>query len=240
MSGFISSRARVEGYLEPDVVVLGPSTVGYGTLLGKNVMIGYPSEKTIKTILSSHPFRFEEYDAVSKGATVGRECIVRSGSVIYETASLGDKVRVGHNVLIREGSFVDEEALIGSSSILDGSVRVGKRTKIQSNVYLPHLTVIGDDVFISPRVCFTNDPYPPSRRMTGVTVERGAIICANVTIIAGVQIGENSVVGAGAVVTRDVPANTVVLGVPARHYMTREEFDRKRDAWERLINPQTI
>jgi len=115
---------------------------------------------------------------------------------------------------------------------LDGTVKLGKNVKIQSNVYIPHMTVVGDEVFIAPNVCFTNDPYPTSKRLTGAVVEKNAIIGANSSILAGVKIGKNAVVGAGAVVTKNVPDDTVVIGAPAHPCMTRKEYDEKRLRWE--------
>jgi len=232
MTGFVSPKAQVNGYIEKDAVVLGLTVIGSGTLIEKNVIVGYPVEKTLRSFAFSRLFDIKEYDAFSKGAKIGKNCIVRSGTVIYETTTLGDKVRTGHNVLIREGSSIGEETLIGSSTKLDGTVKIGRRVKIQSNAYLPHLTVIEDNVFIAPNVCFTNDIYPQSRHLIGVTVEKNSIICANATIIAGVKIGKNAVVGAGAVVTKNVPPGSVVLGNPARVHTTREKFNEKRDAWE--------
>lgn len=230
---FVSSKARVEGRLEGENIILGPTVIGENSLVGRNVIVGYPARKSIKGFQFPSPFSIEKYDSISKGAKVGRNCIIRSGTVIYEIASIGDGVETGHNVLIREGSVVGEKTLIGSSTQLDGTVKVGKNVKVQSNVYIPHLTVIGDGVFIAPNVCFINDPYPTSKRLTGAVVEKNAIIGANSSIMAGVRIGENAVVGAGAVVTRNVPANTVVMGVPARPYMKRKEYDKKRLRWEK-------
>lgn len=233
--GFISSKALIKGYVEEDAVILGSTIIDIGTLIGRNVIVGYPIERTLKSLLS-YSFNFDKYDEVSKGAVIGKDCIIRSGTVIYETVTIGNRVRTGHNALIREGSIIDEDTLIGSSTKLDGTVKVGKRVKIQSNAYLPNLTVIEDDVFIAPNVCFTNDPYPQSRRLIGVMVEKNAIICANATLVAGIKIGQNAVVGAGAVVTKDVPRDTVVIGNPASFYMTREEFDQKRNLWEKGLN----
>ena len=236
MTGFVSSKAQLKGYIEKDAVILGPSLIGSGTLVGKDVIVGYPVEKKIRSYVFSSLSTIQDCDALSDGARVGDDCIIRSGTTIYETAIVGDRTRTGHWVLIREGSTIGEETLIGSSSKLDGKVKIGRRVKVQSNVYLPHLTVIEDEVFMAPNVCFTNDPYPQSDRLVGIIVEENAIICANATIMAGVKIGKNAVVGAGAVVTKNVPADSVVLGNPARFHMTRREFDEKKKSWETTID----
>jgi len=229
---FVSSKAKIKGYLEGNNVILGPAVIGEGSLIGRNVIVGYPARKSIKAFHFKEPFDIGKYDSISRGAKVGRDCVIRSGTVIYETATIGDGVETGHNVLIREGSTIGERSRIGSSTQLDGTVIIGRNVNIQSNVYLPHLTVVEDEAFIAPYVCFTNDPYPPSKRLAGVTVEKNAIIGANACIVAGARIGENSMVGAGSLVTKDVPANTVVMGVPARYHATRREYEGKKRTWE--------
>ncbi len=229
---FVSPKAQMKGRLEGDNIILGPTVIGEKSIVGKNVIVGYPGRRSVRTSKFSESFTIKNYDSISKGAKIGRNCVVRSGTVIYESVSIGDEVETGHNVLIREGSIIDDKTLVGSSTQLDGKVKVGKNVKIQSNVYIPHLTVIRDDVFIAPNVCFTNDPYPTSERLIGAVVEKNAIIGANSSIIAGITIGKNAVVGAGAIVTKSVPTDTVVVGAPACPYMTRKEYDEKRFRWE--------
>jgi acetyltransferase-like isoleucine patch superfamily enzyme len=229
---FVSSRAKVNGYLEGDIVILGATLIGEASIIGRNVTVGYPTRKKIKSLVSAKSFDIRKCDSVSEGSEIGKRCIIRSGSVIYELAVLGDGVETGHNVLIREVSSVGQGSLIGSSTMLDGKVTVGKNVSVQSNVYLPHLTVIEDGVFIAPNVCLTNDPYPHSSRLAGTVVDENAIICANSTILPGLTIGEAAVVGAGSVVTKDVPSRSVVVGSPARFLMSREDFDRKKEMWE--------
>jgi acetyltransferase-like isoleucine patch superfamily enzyme len=233
---FISSKARVQGYTEGESIVLGPSTIGAGTLLGLHVIVGYPIRRKIQAFPFLNSFKIEKFDGVSDGAKIGKNCILRSGTIVYETTRLGDSVETGHNALIREGSTIGARTLIGSGSQLDGTVRVGKDVAIQSNVYLPHLTVIEDDVFLGPNVVATNDPYPPSKRRMGVTIEKGAAIGANACIVVPAKVGTGSIVGAGAVVTKDVPPNTVVIGAPAKPYITRREYDKKRTHWEKDNN----
>jgi acetyltransferase-like isoleucine patch superfamily enzyme len=228
MSGYISKKAQVKGFVEKGAVILGETSIGVGTLVGRNVIIGHPVEKSLRSIKIIGEFEASRYDSMSRGAKIGKNCIIRSGTVIYETVEIGDRVKTGHDVLVREGSTVGDGTLLGSSSKLDGAVKVGKAVNIQSNAYLPHLTVIEEGVFIAPNVCFTNDPYPQSERLRGVVVERNAIICANATLLAGIRIGTSAVIGAGAVVTKDVAPESVVVGNPAHFLMTRKEYEEKR------------
>jgi acetyltransferase-like isoleucine patch superfamily enzyme len=228
MTGFLSPKAQVKGYTNKDSIILGKSVIGPGTLVDTGVTIGYLTEKKLKSLLTSSSFDIKKIDSLSKGAIVGSNCIIRSGTVIYETTVISNDVRTGHNVLIREGSLIGEKTLIGSSTILDGAVKIGRGVNIQSNVYLPNLTVIKDKVFIAPNVCFSNDRYPQSKSLNGVVVEKNAIICANATLVAGIRIGESAVVGASAIVTKDVKPNSVVIGNPAHFYMKRKEYDEKK------------
>ncbi len=229
---FISSKARVKAFFEGESIILGSSTIGVKSLIGRNVIVGYPTRKRLQAFPFSKNFSIEKFDEISAGAKIGNNCIMRSGTVIYENVTIGDWVETGHNVLIREGSTVGDKTRIGSSAQLDGKVKIGKNVSVQSNVYLPHLTVIEDDVFIAPNVVFTNDLYPPSRRRTGIVVGKGATIGANACIIVPAKIGEESVVGAGSLVTKDVPPDTVAIGVPARSRFNTDEYNRKKVKWE--------
>lgn len=151
---------------------------------------------------------------------------------IAPDASLGKNVQVWHYSYIGSKTVIGDNVKIGSLTHIDYDVRIGSGCRIEGSVYIPPLSRIGRDVFIGPAAVLTNDPYPPSKRMIGVTVEDGAVIGARAVIKAGVTIGKRAVVAMGAVVTKDVPAERVVLGVPARVVYTRKEFDAKMKAWE--------
>ena len=120
---------------------------------------------------------------------------------------------------------------IGSLVHIDYNVKIGENTKIEGQAYIPPLSRIGKNVFIGPAVVLTNDPYPMCDKMIGVTIEDNAVIGARAVIKAGVKIGKNSVVAMGAVVTRDVPEDSVVIGVPATIRYTRKEYDKKQKQW---------
>jgi len=147
-------------------------------------------------------------------------------------ARLGKDVKVWNFAYVGSGSTIGNGVSIGSLVHVDYNVKVGDRTRIEGSVYIPPLTRIGKDVFIGPAAVITNDPYPMSKRLMGVTIEDGAIIGGGSVIKAGVTIGKRSVVAMGAVVTRDVPPGVVVLGVPARFAYSRAEYDAKKKKWE--------
>jgi acetyltransferase-like isoleucine patch superfamily enzyme len=150
---------------------------------------------------------------------------------ISETAKIGKNVKVWHFSYIGNKSEIGDNVSIGSLVHIDYNVKIGDNTRIEGSVYIPPLTKIGKNVFIGPCAAFTNDPYPMSPKMTGVVVEDGAIIGGRAVFKAGVTVGKNSVVAMGAVVTKDVPPNVVVMGHPATIRYSREEYDLKKKKW---------
>ncbi len=152
---------------------------------------------------------------------------------ISEKAKIGNNVQIWHFTFVGENTEIGDNVRIGSLVHLDSNVTIGENTSIQGNAHISRLSRIGKNVFIGPSVTFTNDPYPPSKRLVGITIGDNVVLGARSVIQAGVTIGKNSVVAMGATVTRDVPEDSVVMGTPATIRYSREEYDKKQDLWNR-------
>lgn len=157
---------------------------------------------------------------VGDALTIGANARVRSGTVIYAGAVIGDDLETGHNVVIREENEIGSGFSIWNGSVVDYGCKIGMNVKIHCNCYVAQFTILEDDVFLAPGVMIANDIHPgcPDSKpcLKGPTLKRGVKVGVNVTILPRVVIGERSLIGSGAVVTRDVPPESVVYGNPAR------------------------
>ena len=141
-------------------------------------------------------------------------------AIIDDGARLGDGVRIWHWVHVRAGAVIGDGTSIGQGCYV-GAVAIGRGCRIQNHVSIYDGVTIEDDVFLGPSCVFTNVAHPRahvSRKAdyAPTVVRRGATVGANATIVCGVAIGAYAMIGAGAVVTRDVPAHGLMIGAPAR------------------------
>jgi len=151
---------------------------------------------------------------------IGARATIRAFTTLYAGSLFGDDLQTGHGASVREDNVVGDGVSIGTNAVLEFGNRIGDRVRIHSGCFL-ELVTIEEDVFVGPNVVFTDDPHPMNcprykECKGGATVRRLARIGANSTILPGVEIGANALVGAGSVVVRDVPADMVVAGNPAR------------------------
>lgn len=133
---------------------------------------------------------------------------------------IGEDTKVWQFVVILKGATIGKNTNICAQCLIEGDVVIGNNVTVKSGVQLWDGTRIGNNVFIGPNATFTNDLLPRSKeypdKFTGITVKDFASIGANATILPGVTIGESAMIGAGSVVTKDVPAKAVVVGNPAK------------------------
>jgi acetyltransferase-like isoleucine patch superfamily enzyme len=145
---------------------------------------------------------------------------VCAGAVVFAGASIGEGSIVGDQAYVRERSSIGPGTVIGRGSVVDNDVQVGARVRVQTSVYLTALTLVEDDVFVGPGATTTNDDtmsrHGPETPLRGAVLRRACRVGGGSVLTPGVEVGEEAFVAAGAVVTRDVPARAVVIGVPAR------------------------
>ncbi len=151
---------------------------------------------------------------------LGAHARIRSGTALYAGARIGDGFEAGHNVVVREGTVIGDDVSIWSNSVVDYGCRIGDRVKIHCNCYIAQFTRIEDDVFLAPGVSIANDLFPgnaeSARAMRGPLIRSGAQVGVNATLLPFVTIGRGAIIGAGAVVTKDVPDGAIAFGSPAR------------------------
>jgi acetyltransferase-like isoleucine patch superfamily enzyme len=192
------------------VVVHAGTSIGPGTRLGDGCVIGKPPSLGARSTSS----REEPPPAVlGEGVTVG------AGAVVVAGARIGDGCVVADQAHVRERTEIGAESVVGRGASVENDVRIGARVKLQTGAYVTAWSVVEDDVFVAPGVVLTNDPTAGRRRgeeLRGATLRRACRIGGGAVLLPGVEVGEEAFVGAGAVVTRDVPARTVAVGVPAK------------------------
>ncbi len=179
--------------------------MGENYRIGEYVIVGVPPR-------DSKPGDLETY--------IGPNVVLRSHTVIYAGNRVGANFQTGHSVIIRELNEIGDDVSIGTHSIIEHHVQIGHRVRIHSNVFIPEYSILEDGAWVGPGVVFTNALYPLSpevkANLRGPHVLSGSKIGANATLLPGITIGRNALVGAGAVVVRNVPDGKVVAGNPAR------------------------
>lgn len=208
MTEHVSSKARLGKGVDigPFTVIHDDVEIADDVIIGSHCVIGLPTSR------ADGPLR------------IGPGSHIRSHSVIYQGAEFGSGLVTGHGVLVREGARCGVCVQIGSRSEVEGPCNIGDYVRIHSSVHVSESSLIGDFVWLFPRVQFTNDPFPPSDVRKGVSVGDMAVVATGAVLLPGVHLGEGSFVGASSVVRKDVPDIHCVSGDPARVFATLDRF----------------
>jgi acetyltransferase-like isoleucine patch superfamily enzyme len=190
------------------VVVHGGTVIGAGCAIEHGAVLGKLPRLAGRAAPDLPPLR------------LGSRVTICAGAIVYAGSEIGDGAIVGDQAQVRERTTVGARTVIGRAAGIDNDVRLGARVKIQSQVYVTAFSIVEDDVFLGPGASTTNDDtmgrHAPDDPLRGATIRRAARVGGGAVLVPGVEIGEEAFVAAGAVVTRDVPPRTRVMGVPAR------------------------
>lgn len=195
------------------VASYGENYVGSHCLILEEVIIGYPTAEYLVELRDYHRFVYE-FDYF--GTDIQNNAVIRSGSTLYRNIRIGHHFRTGHKVLIRENANIGNHVMVGTSTVIDADVTIGSYVSIQSNVYVSNGCVCEDNVFLGPNCALLNDKYPVRKeKLEPPRICKGASVGGNATILPGVVVGEGAMIGAGAVVTKNVPPWHLAIGNPA-------------------------
>src|SRR5918993_799564 len=194
------------------------ATVYEGTVLGAGVKVLEGAVVGKQPTLSPRSTAKREPLAP---ATIGDGSVVSTGAIVFAGSRIGARVILGDQSCVRERVTIGDDVVLGRGSLIENDTTVGALTKIQAEAYITAYSTLEEDVFIAPCVVTTNDNFMgrTERRhelIAGPTIRRGARVGGGAILCPGVEIGEEAFVGAGAVVTKDVPARMIVVGNPAR------------------------
>jgi acetyltransferase-like isoleucine patch superfamily enzyme len=183
----------------------------------ENVALGQGTEVEDYCIVGTPPRGVPEGKLPT---VIGEGAVIRSHTVIYAGNVIGRHFQTGNKVNIRESNRIGDNVSVGTLSVIEHHVEIGDNVRIHTQVFIPEFSILEEGCWIGPHVVLTNAKYPLSPgvkdRLAGPRIRKGAKIGANATLLPGVVIGENALVGAGAVVVCDVPSGAVVVGNPAR------------------------
>ena len=198
--------------IHPSAIVYPGTVLGTGVKVLENAVVGKQPTLSPRSTAKREPLPPTE---------LGDGTIVSTGAIVFAGSTIGARVILGDQSCVRERVRVGDDVVLGRGSLIENDTTVGARTKIQAEAYITAYSVLEDDVFIAPCVVTTNDNFMgrTERRhelMKGPTIRRGARVGGGAILCPAVEIGEEAFVGAGAVVTKDVPPRMLVVGSPAR------------------------
>jgi acetyltransferase-like isoleucine patch superfamily enzyme len=198
--------------VHPTAVVHPGTILGEGVKVLEHAIVGKQPSLSPRSTAKREPL---------PPARIGAGTIVSTGAIVFAGTTVGARVILGDQSCVRERVEIGDDVVVGRGSLIENDTTVGALTKIQANAYITAYSTLEENVFVAPCVVTTNDDFMgrTDRRhelIAGPTIRRGARVGGGAVLCPGVEIGEEAFVGAGAVVTKDVPPRTVVVGNPAR------------------------
>jgi acetyltransferase-like isoleucine patch superfamily enzyme len=198
--------------VHPTATVYPGTVLGAGVRVLENAVVGKQPTLGAKSTAKRDPLPATE---------IGEGTVISTGAIVFAGSTIGAGCIVGDQSCVRERVEIADNVVVGRGALVENDTTIGSGTRIQAEAYVTAYSTLEEDVFIAPCVVTTNDNFmgrTEKRKalMKGPTIRRGARVGGGAILCPGVEIGEEAFVGAGAVVTKDVPPRTVVVGSPAR------------------------
>ena len=228
--------------IEKNVNIGNDCILGHNVVIREGTNIGNSVRIDDNTVIGKQPLRSKrsifKSNKVYTPAKIGDECLIGALVVVYTGCEIANNVLIADTAAVREDVEVGEYTIIGRSCTIENFTTIGKKCKLETNSYITAYSVIEDFCFIAPGVITTNDNYlgrteERFKHFKGVTVRKGGRIGGGAVILPGIEIGEDAIVAAGAVVTKNVPPGVIFAGIPAKHFGdTPIEQLLKNQGWE--------
>jgi acetyltransferase-like isoleucine patch superfamily enzyme len=198
--------------VHPSATVHPGTSLGEGVRILENAVVGKQPALSSRSTAKREPL---------EPTVIGDGTVVSTGAIVFAGSRIGARVILGDQSCVRERVTIGDDVVLGRGSLVENDTTIGAMTKIQADAYITAYSTLEEHVFVAPCVVTTNDNFMgrTERRhelVRGPTIRRGARIGGGAVLCPGVEIGEEAFVGAGAVVTKDVPPRVLVVGNPAR------------------------
>jgi acetyltransferase-like isoleucine patch superfamily enzyme len=198
--------------IHPSAIVYDGTVLGEGVRVLENAVVGKQPSLGASSTAKRDPL---------PPTAVGDGTVISTGAIVFAGSSIGAGCIVGDQSCIRERVTMADNCILGRGSLIENDTTVGAGTRIQAEAYITAYSTLEEDVFIAPCVVTTNDNFMgrTERRkslMKGPTIRRGARVGGGAILLPGIEVGEEAFIGAGAVVTKDVPPRKLVVGSPAK------------------------
>ncbi|GAA4373012.1 N-acetyltransferase [Hymenobacter koreensis] len=191
--------------------------IGDNCIIYDNVQIGDNSIITNDCVIGEPTGRYyHDENYINPATIIGANSMIRSHAIIYAGSVFGEGLMTGHRITVREGANFGINCLISTLADIQGNSNFGDYCRLYSNVHICEFSQLGNHVFVYPYTIFTNDPLPPSNHYKGPTIGDYTIVAVHSVVLPGVKIGENCLIGANSVVSRDIPDFSFAVGSPAK------------------------